>query len=154
MKFSTLVQSVLLLAATSMAVAPPRPHPMLGGPSSLSKKERAAAVRNEHFSKLGKKSRSRAPRDGEEDPNSTETDSNWSGATIVPPSGETFKSVSATMTLPTLKEPTTAVGPGGEYILYVWVGIDGDGDCDALWQTGFAGQIDDGVVSWWGWVCL
>jgi len=141
-----------------MALTPPRTHPKLVSSSSqvdrrLSNKERAVAVRNEHFSKLGKKSRSRAPH-SDVDPNSTETDANWAGATISPPSGETFKSVTAIMTLPPLAQPDEAVGPGDEYFLYVWVGIDGDGDCNALWQTGLAGQIEDGVTSWWGWVCF
>lgn len=160
MKFSTTLQSALLLAATSMALAPPLIHPKLASSSAQvdkrpSKKERAAAARNEHFSKLGKKSYSRESRDDVE-PNTIVTSPNWSGATITPPSGQTFKSVTSTMTLPKLTEPNQAVGPGGEYFLYVWVGIDGDGDCgsDGLWQTGFAGQIDDGVTSWWGWVCL
>ncbi|RFU25544.1 hypothetical protein B7463_g10799, partial [Scytalidium lignicola] len=158
MKFSSLVQSVLLLAATSMALAPPRTHPKLMSSSSqadrrLSNKERAVAVRSEHFSKLNKKSRSRALLD-DVDPNSTESDSNWSGATISPPTGRTFKSVTATMTLPKLTRPNEPTGPSDEYFLYVWVGIDGDRDCDALWQTGFAGQIENGVTSWWGWVCF
>ncbi|KAH8803401.1 peptidase A4 family-domain-containing protein [Xylogone sp. PMI_703] len=158
MKVLSLIQSVCLLAATSMALAPPRTHPKLVGHAAqigeqLSNKKRAAAIRNEHFAKLNKNSLSSASRD-DVDPNASEFDSNWAGATISPPSGETFKSVTATMTLPSLTKPPQSAGPGGEYFLYVWVGIDGDGDCDALWQTGFAGQIEDGVTSWWGWVCF
>lgn len=163
MKCSTLVSSLLLLAATSAAaVAPPQTHRLLKSPSSqldrrLSNRERAAAVRDEHFNNLGRKSSSstsRTRRDDDADPNTAEYDSNWSGVTVTPPTGETFQTVTSTMTLPKLTAPDQSVGPGGEYFLYVWVGIDGDGDCGGLWQTGFAGQIDEGVESWWGWVCF
>lgn len=95
----------------------------------------------------------------------------WAGAVVPPSSGENITSVTATMTLPELSAPLAEedasdddddivrTGPSGEYFLYVWVGIDGlqsvdPGTCNALWQTGFAGQVNkNGETTWWGWVC-
>jgi hypothetical protein len=134
MKFSATIHLVLLLAATTSTAltAPPHSHPKLASPwGQPSKKDRAAAVRDRHFNNLGKNSIEDAV------PTTSATSSNWAGAELTPPSGETFQSITATMTLPELTAPDVAEGPADEYFLYVWVGIDGDGACsDALWQTG------------------
>lgn len=165
MNFSTLLHSLLLLAATGIA-------PASGEHSASSRKERAAALRNEHFGGLGghEKSTSRSsspspPPQGlvqsrDLKPSAPGVSYHWAGAVVPSPSAdENITSVTATMTLPELAEPEgVREGPGHEYFLYVWVGIDGldsvdPGECDALWQTGFAGQIVNGVTTWWGWVC-
>lgn len=138
MIFSTLVHSLLWLAATGTAAG------------VASRKERAAALRDEYFSGI-------QGRDLK--PSTPGVSYHWAGAVVPPPEGENITSVTATITLPDLTAPEDVhQGPGGEYFLYVWVGIDGletvdPGDCNSLWQTGFAGQIKNGVTTWWGWVC-
>lgn len=155
MHFSTLLQSLLLLAATGIAAA------SQNGAPSISRKERATALRDEHFGNPRERSSLSAPTIQSRDlkPSSPGVSYHWAGAVVPPPSGENITSVTATMTLPELSAPEDVrEGPGGEYFLYVWVGIDGlesvdPGECNSLWQTGFAGQIKNGVTTWWGWVC-
>lgn len=151
MNFSTLLQTLLLLAATGLSATQP-------GTPKLSLRERAAALRDEHFgNKLA--SKKTPPTQSSLKPSTPGVSYHWAGAVVPPPAGENITSVTATMTLPELTAPEDVrTGPSGEYFLYVWVGIDGleavdPGECDALWQTGFAGQIVDGVTTWWGWVC-
>lgn len=150
MKISTFVQSLLLLAATGISAAQ---VDML----NASPRERAAMLRDKHFSKPTSKKSSIQGRDLK--PSEPGVSYHWAGAVVPPPSGENITSVTATMTLPELTVPDgVRTGPSGEYFLYVWVGIDGlesvdPGTCNALWQTGFAGQIKNGVTTWWGWVC-
>lgn len=160
MILTNLVQCLLLLAASSVANAQ-------DGVPRMSKKERAAALRNEHFGNPTKESssspanppRSSVLQNRDLKPDSPGVSYHWAGTVVPPPSGENITSVTATMTLPELVAPDDVrEGPGGEYFLYVWVGIDGlesvdPGDCNSLWQTGFAGQIKNGVTTWWGWVC-
>jgi hypothetical protein len=163
MKFQSILWPAVLASTALAAAAPPHSHPKLlasseSGPledRTLSKKDQVAAIRDAHFDSMRSRPHSRETTrtTGVDPPNTSSYSSNWAGADVVNPSGETFKSVTATMKLPTLTAPSTPEGPGDEYFLYVWVGIDGDG-CSALWQTGFAGQIQNGVTSWWGWVCL
>lgn len=161
MNWSTLVHSLLLLAATGVATGE---HGERGVPS-VPRKERAAALRNEYLGGSSKRSSSSSSSSSplvqsrDLKPSSPGVSYHWAGAVVPPPPGENITSVTATITLPELAEPgDVREGPGGEYFLYVWVGIDGldsvdPGDCNALWQTGFAGQIVDGVTTWWGWVC-
>lgn len=161
MNFSTFVHSLLLLAATSISAAQ---H----GVPSASRRERAAALRNNRFGNPGRRSSSSplAPPQspliqsrGDLKPSAPGVSYHWAGAVVPTPSGENITSVTATMTLPELTAPDdVGVGPAGEYCLYVWVGIDGlqnvdPGTCNSLWQTGFAGQIANGVTTWWGWAC-
>lgn len=130
--------------------------------SSLSLRDKALALRDEHFRSLDSgKATSQSTHIQRRDlkPSTPGTSYHWAGSVVPPPAGENITTVTATMTLPDLTEPEDVrVGPAGEYFLYVWVGIDGlesvdPGECDALWQTGFAGQIKNGVTTWWGWVC-
>lgn len=153
MNLSTLIQSLLLLAATSVHADAAHHH----GTPRPSRKERAAALRDQHF---GSSAPSHALQHRDLKPDAPGVSYHWAGAVVPPPStAENITSVTATMTLPELTAPDgVREGPSDEYFLYVWVGIDGldsvdPGDCDALWQTGFAGQIVDGVTTWWGWVC-
>lgn len=158
MKFST-VANCLLVSALSGGVLAHQDVP------KLSRKQRAAALRDERFGKPSKTSseslRDPSPLIHSRDlkPSAPGVSYHWAGAVVPPPEGENITSVTATMTLPELTAPEDVrEGPGGEYFLYVWVGIDGlesvdPGDCNSLWQTGFAGQIEDGVTTWWGWVC-
>lgn len=159
MIFSTLAQCLVLLATSSTVAA-------RNGMPSMSKKERAAAIRNEYFrnpTKEASPSPLEVPRSSLQTrdlkPESPGVSYHWAGTVVPPPSGENITSVTATMTLPELVAPEDVrTGPGGEYFLYVWVGIDGlesvdPGECNSLWQTGFAGQIKNGVTTWWGWVC-
>jgi hypothetical protein len=170
MMFSTLIQSAVLAAASAAAFTIPNTHPVFNGSSldsysttvardpSMSAKDQAAAVRAAFFGRrdeVATGTETSTPSSSPAaDPNPKTTDLNWAGAVLSPPNGEHWHEVTATVTLPHLSNPDTPVGPGGDYFLYVWVGIDGDGDCGGLWQTGFAGQIENGVTSWWGWVCL
>lgn len=154
MNFPTLLHSLLLLAATSIATGE---HHV---PPSISRRERAAALRDEHFGSPSTPRSSPPLVQGRDlKPSSPGVSYHWAGAVAPPPAGENITSVTATMTLPELTAPEgVREGPGQEYFLYVWVGIDGldsvdPGECNALWQTGFAGQIVDGVTTWWGWVC-
>jgi hypothetical protein len=154
MHISTLLHSLLLLAATVIA------GPHIGAPNTPLK-ERAKALRDEHFGNPKKMFSPSSPNIQSRDlkPSSPGVSYHWAGAVVPPPSGERITSVTATMTLPELSAPEgVRVGPGGEYFMYVWVGIDGlesvdPGECNSLWQTGFAGQIKNGVTTWWGWVC-
>lgn len=152
MNFLTLVGALSLLAATGRAASG---H----GVPSLSRRERAAALRDEHFGGLSNKASTPRIQSRDLKPSAPGVSYHWAGAVVPPPSGENITSVKATMTLPELTEPDgVRAGPSGEYFAYVWVGIDGldsvdPGDCNALWQTGFAGQIKNGVTTWWGWVC-
>lgn len=169
--FSTLTLALSVLAtaraaATSTSAAQRKP----------SLRERAAALRDAHFGNVVSKeqphsqglpppstsTRSRGLLQSRDDlkPDTPGVSYHWAGAVVPPPSSdENITSVTATMTLPELTAPEDVrTGPSGEYFLYVWVGIDGleavdPGTCNALWQTGFAGQIKNGVTTWWGWVC-
>lgn len=152
MNSAILMHSLQLLAAVGIAAGQP-------GAASASRRERAAALRNAHFGDSTQRSPSPSIQGRDLIPSSPGASYHWAGAVVPPPSGENITSVTATMTLPDLTAPEDVrEGPGGEYFLYVWVGIDGldsvdPGDCTALWQTGFAGEIVDGVTTWWGWVC-
>ncbi|PSR82758.1 peptidase A4 family-domain-containing protein [Coniella lustricola] len=163
MSLSSILQLLLLLGCSGSARAEGQLRT-----SSVSPRARAAALRDEHFSKLGQATDAKVsesllsmPSIKARDliPSEPGTSYHWAGAVVPPPSGENITTVTATMTLPDLVAPEDVrQGPGGEYFLYVWVGIDGldsvdPGDCTALWQTGFAGQIKNGVTTWWGWVC-
>lgn len=151
MHFSTFTFALLLLAATGTSAAQP-------GSAKLSLRERAAALRDEHFANFASTEGS-SIQGRDLKPDTPGVSYHWAGAVVPPPSGENITSVTATMTLPDLTAPDgVRTGPSGEYFLYVWVGIDGledvdPGTCNALWQTGFAGQIKNGVTTWWGWVC-
>lgn len=155
---TTLLHYLLLLAAGSVADAN-------YGVPNLSRRDRAAALRDEGFGISTKTPLPSGPppphqlQSRDLKPDSPGVSYHWAGSVVPPPSGENITSVTATMTLPELTAPgDVREGPGGEYFLYVWVGIDGlesvdPGECNSLWQTGFAGQIKNGVTSWWGWVC-
>lgn len=152
MTFSTLLQCLLLLAASGIDAAQHE--------KPMTRRERAAALRNEHFGSLNRAAPQPPLQSRDLKPDEPGVSYHWAGAVVPSPStSENITSVTATMTLPELTAPeNVGEGPSGEYFLYVWVGIDGldsvdPGECDALWQTGFAGQIVDGVTTWWGWVC-
>ncbi|CAN8099679.1 unnamed protein product [Discula destructiva] len=152
MNLLTFTKSLLLLAAIGVDA-------VQNGQPKLSRKQRAAALRDAHFGNPNTEpSNTLQSRDLK--PSEAGLSYHWAGAVVPPPSAtENITSVTATMTLPELTVPDgVREGPSGEYFLYVWVGIDGlesvdPGECDSLWQTGFAGQIVDGVTTWWGWVC-
>lgn len=145
---SSFVSSLLLLAAAVQTRA-----------AKASLRERAAALRDEYFGKKSFITSSSTIQGRDLKPDTPGVSYHWAGAVVPPPSGENITSVTATMVLPDLAVPNDVrTGPSGEYFLYVWVGIDGlesvdPGSCNALWQTGFAGQIKNGVTTWWGWVC-
>ncbi|EKM56252.1 uncharacterized protein PHACADRAFT_253281 [Phanerochaete carnosa HHB-10118-sp] len=77
----------------------------------------------------------------------TEYSENWAGA-VLNSGADTYKSVTATFTIPTPKEPS---GSSGSHAASAWVGIDGD-TCDtAILQTGLDFTIDGGEVSFDAW---
>ena len=59
----------------------------------------------------------------------------------------TYKSVTATFTVPTPKEPS---GQSGEHSASAWVGIDGDSCENAILQTGVDFTVSGGSVSYDG----
>lgn len=83
-----------------------------------------------------------------------EYSSNWSGAVLEsPPSGQQFKSVTASFVIPTPKVPS---GGRGTYSASAWVGIDGDTYQNALFQTGcdFTASSSGGTSydCWYEWI--
>ncbi|EKM56250.1 uncharacterized protein PHACADRAFT_253276 [Phanerochaete carnosa HHB-10118-sp] len=77
----------------------------------------------------------------------TEYSPNWAGAVLSSDAG-TYKSVTATFTVPTPQEPS---GSSGSHSAAAWVGIDGDTCQNAILQTGIEFTIDDGQVSYEAW---
>ncbi|CDO72003.1 hypothetical protein BN946_scf184943.g38 [Trametes cinnabarina] len=76
-----------------------------------------------------------------------EFSSNWSGAVLVAGSG-TYKSVTATFTVPTPREPS---GGRGTHSASAWVGIDGDTCGSAILQTGVDFTVSGSSVSFDAW---
>ena len=79
--------------------------------------------------------------------------SNWAGAVLTaPPSGETFVTVSATWTLPTLSQPPNSAS--GTYYGSEWVGIDGYNTASIL-QAGTLSYVEasgaQGAMAWYEW---
>lgn len=72
---------------------------------------------------------------------------NWAGAVLSADAG-TYKSVTATFTVPTPKEPS---GGSGSHSASAWVGIDGDTCGTAILQTGLDFTIDGSSVSYDSW---
>jgi len=124
MKFSAVLISSILFFASAFA-----------RPSRLAARIAAREARRSGFAKL------------------IETDSvnvthatseNWSGVAIEsPPSGQTFKSVTGTFTVPT---------PTGSGAASAWVGIDGDTAQNSILQSGVDFTISGGRVSFDAWV--
>jgi len=82
--------------------------------------------------------------DGVESSN-VEYSSNWSGSVIEsPPSGETWKSVTGTFTVPV---PSGSSGAAAS----AWVGIDGDTCETAILQTGVDFTVGSGYDAWYEW---
>lgn len=81
-----------------------------------------------------------------------EYSSNWAGVVIEsPPSGTTFKAVTAEFTVPTPKKGTGSGGSTG-WSSSAWVGIDGDTYSTAILQTGVDFSISSsGAVSYDAW---
>ena len=126
MKFLT-VASTLLLAGSAIAA-----------PGTAMRRERnlkrAAARKGNPIRRVG------APTElsGSND-TMVDYSSNWSGAVLI---GSGFKSVTATVTVPT---PSTA-GSGS-----AWVGIDGDTCSTAILQTGIEWTKSGSSVSYYAW---
>ncbi|GJE98820.1 peptidase A4 family-domain-containing protein [Phanerochaete sordida] len=68
----------------------------------------------------------------------------WAGALLNAPEG-TYKSITATFTVPTPKHPAGGSGP---HSAAVWVGIDGDSCYQGLLQTGVDSHIDSRGSVW------
>ncbi|GJE98823.1 peptidase A4 family-domain-containing protein [Phanerochaete sordida] len=76
--------------------------------------------------------------------------SNWAGG-VLSAAGGTWKSVTATFTVPTPKEPA---GASGTHAASVWVGIDGDTCGTAILQTGidlYVSGTSVGFDAWYEW---
>jgi len=72
-----------------------------------------------------------------------EFSTNWSGAVIeTPPSGQTFKSVTGTFTVPTIT---------GSGAASAWVGIDGDTAQNSILQAGVDFEISGGRTTFTAW---
>jgi hypothetical protein len=91
--------------------------------------------------------RQRRPTEG------TETSTNWSGAVVNPPAGQTFKWIEGDWTVPPVSAPTQ----DQTYYCATWIGIDGDGSPD-VFQAGVEStvQADGTAISieyypWWEW---
>lgn len=84
---------------------------------------------------------------------SIEYSNNWSGMAITsPPSGQTFNSVSAKITVPTVSAPSNTASTNGDYAASAWVGIDGDTYSNAILQTGLDFTVStSGAVSYTAW---
>lgn len=125
MKLSTLLPSVLLLAAAGVEAAvgssPPSTHTKLSKTTASESRNdaRKAALKERIRGIQAKKRRSKQQEADEKrdvSPNAVEVDYNWAGPVIeTPPSGETWKTVTATMTLPELVAPSQSYGVLGEY---------------------------------------
>jgi hypothetical protein len=80
----------------------------------------------------------------------TETSSNWSGAVVYAPAGDSFKWIEGDWVVPDVAAPAT----GQEYYCATWIGIDGDGS-DDVFQAGVESQVSAGgqvqVYPWWEW---
>jgi hypothetical protein len=81
---------------------------------------------------------------------------NWSGGLLAAPSGESFTSVTATITVPTVTGPSDAY-----YSAYAWIGIDGWEDAQNIWQAGLdirgveqGGEIVPILDGWYEWYPL
>ncbi|EKM56249.1 uncharacterized protein PHACADRAFT_140865 [Phanerochaete carnosa HHB-10118-sp] len=72
---------------------------------------------------------------------------NWAGAILNADAG-TYKSVTATFTVPTPQEPS---GSSGTHSAAAWVGIDGDTCQSAILQTGVDFTVDGTQVSYQAW---
>jgi hypothetical protein len=71
------------------------------------------------------------------------TSTNWSGSVIEsPPSGQTFKSVTGTFTVPTIS---------GSGAASAWVGIDGDTAQNSILQAGVDFEISGGRTTFAAW---
>lgn len=91
--------------------------------------------------------RQRRPADG------TSTSTNWSGAVVNPPAGQTFAWLEGDWVVPAVDAPTQ----NEWYYAASWIGIDGDGSND-VFQAGVASQvyangnsITTEYYPWWEW---
>lgn len=124
MKISALLPSVLLLVAAGAEAArssPPSTHPKLSKTTAADEnprnEARKAALEQRVRGNQASKRRSKTQHEKKDaSPNAVEVDYNWAGAVIeAPPSGETWKTVTGTMTLPELIAPSQSYGVLGEY---------------------------------------
>ena len=83
----------------------------------------------------------------------TETSSNWSGAVVYAPQGQSFRWVEGDWVVPDVDAPTT----GKWYYSASWIGIDGDGSND-VFQAGIecevfrsGNSITRHIYPWWEW---
>ena len=83
----------------------------------------------------------------------TQTSSNWSGAVVNPPAGQTFKYVIGDWVVPDVDAPAQ----GQWYYCANWIGIDGDGSGD-VFQAGLQSEVYQSGSSitkvlypWWEW---
>lgn len=81
--------------------------------------------------------------------------SDWAGAVITaPPAGQTFKAVSAQVTVPTVTKPPGATS-NGPWSASAWVGIDGDAAGNSILQTGIDITVTEGgahsFAAWYEW---
>ncbi len=83
----------------------------------------------------------------------TETSSNWSGAVVNPPAGQSFRWVQGDWVVPNVFAPTQ----NHWYYCASWIGIDGDGSGDVcqagveceVYQSGTS--LIRNVYPWWEW---
>lgn len=125
MKLSALLPSVLLLAAAGVDAAadssPPPTHTKLSKTTASESRNDARKAGLEERIRANQAARRRSKQQQayekkDVSPNEVEVDYNWAGAVIeTPPSGETWKTVTATMTLPELVAPSQSYGVLGEY---------------------------------------
>jgi hypothetical protein len=87
------------------------------------------------------------------DANSTESSTNWSGAVVYAPPGDSFKWVQGDWVVPDVAAPPDNQP---QYFCASWIGIDGDGSGD-VFQAGVESDVNSGgttaasIYPWWEW---
>jgi len=83
----------------------------------------------------------------------TQSSTNWSGAVVTAPSGQSFKWIEGDWIVPDVDAPTT----GKTYYCASWIGLDGDGSND-VFQAGVGSSVSRSGTSitrsfnpWWEW---
>src|SRR5580658_4390034 len=82
------------------------------------------------------KDRTHGRRRGAARADGTQTSTNWSGAVVTAPAGDSFKWIEGDWTVPNVDAPTE----GKWYYCASWIGIDGDGSND-VFQAGVETEV-------------
>lgn len=78
-----------------------------------------------------------------------ESSPNWAGAVVT---GDSITEASGSFQVLTAKVPTSQETGESEYTASAWVGLDGYGGCDGLWQAGVDSIVESsGQTSFYAW---